>query len=424
MKQESPPKPEESTPLFRQQAVAYQARNLDGEVMLSLTMANRVLIALAVVIVVGLAGFVSTAGYSRIETVSGWVVPEGGLIRVTARQGGTIESLHVAEGDAVAAGQPLAGLRLSPDIEAGDSRLIIQQHLRSQIAAMRSQMDAEREKLSAEETSLQSTRAALLRELDTAEMRVGMVTQRLELARSNAGRVHKIAARGYASDRSSEEADMNVLLAEQELSNVGADVLAIQRQIDGIDASLRAVPLDIRTAEAQAQASLAALERQASEFEAQTTYQASATVAGRVVAVPVSRGQTVAQQSVLAVITPEGSRLHAELYVPSRAAGFIQPGQEVRLMYQAFPYQKFGTATGEVSSVSRTVLGPDEVAIPGLGLQEPVFRVTVALASDEVEAYGQRIPIQPGMMLSAGIVIERRTLLEWLLDPLYAVGRL
>ena len=46
------------------------------------------------------------------------------------------------------------------------------------------------------------------------------------------------------------------------------------------------------------------------------------------------------------------------------------------------------------------------------------------MESDSVQAYGQDIPVQPGMLLSAGIVIDRRTLVEWLLDPIYAVGRL
>ena len=74
-------------------------------------------------------------------------------------------------------------------------------------------------------------------------------------------------------------------------------------------------------------------------------------------------------------------------------------------------------------SVSRTVLAPAEVAIPGLQLQEPVFRVRVKLSSDQVAAYGRPMPLQPGMLLTADVVIDRRSLLEWLLDPLYAAGR-
>ena len=56
-------------------------------------------------------------------------------------------------------------------------------------------------------------------------------------------------------------------------------------------------------------------------------------------------------------------------------------------------------------------------------MQEPVFRVRVRLAKDTIMAYGQDLPLQPGLLLSADVIIDRRSLIEWLLDPLYAVGR-
>lgn len=92
-------------------------------------------------------------------------------------------------------------------------------------------------------------------------------------------------------------------------------------------------------------------------------------------------------------------------------------------MYQAFPHQRFGTGQGQVSRVSTTVLGPGEIAIPGLELAEPVFRVEIRLTDHTVSAYGQPIALQPGMLLSADIIIDRRTLIEWLFDPLFAAGR-
>jgi membrane fusion protein len=141
------------------------------------------------------------------------------------------------------------------------------------------------------------------------------------------------------------------------------------------------------------------------------------------VSLPVEIGQAVPSGATLAVMAPAGSTLMADLYVPSRAAGFIRPGQRVNLMYQAFPYQKFGVGRGRVQSVSRTVLGPGETAIPGLEMKEPVFRVRVQLDSAVVSAYGQTLPLQPGMLLTADIVIDRRSLAEWLLDPIYAAKR-
>ena len=83
--------------------------------------------------------------------------------------------------------------------------------------------------------------------------------------------------------------------------------------------------------------------------------------------------------------------------------------------------QRFGVGAAKIDSVSRTVLAPDEVAIPGMAMQEPVFRVRATLERSHVDAYGEPIPLQPGMLLSADVVIDRRTLLEWLFDPILAV---
>lgn len=392
--------------------------------MLSLSFRNRFLIALAAFVIIATVVFAANATYARVENVPGWVVPEGGLIRVTARQGGTIEDLTVAEGDEVTMGQSLATLRLSADTAEGDSGTAISTYLHAELDAARAQSQAEREKLLSQQRSLETQRSAMTQELQASRARIATMTERLHLIETNTSRVRKVAERGYASPKAVDEAELTELVARQELVDVRTGVMSMERSITDIDAQLQTLPLSLRAVEAQAKASEAALARQSTELSILNAYRAGATVTGRVVAVPVSKGQSIQPSAVIAVITPKGSSLQAELYVPSRSAGFIKHGQEVRLMYQAFPYQKFGTAIGTVSSVSRTVLSPQEVAIPGLVVEEPVFRVKVTLARDTVEAYGQIIPIQPGMLLSASIVIDRRSLIEWLLDPIYAVGRL
>jgi membrane fusion protein len=146
-------------------------------------------------------------------------------------------------------------------------------------------------------------------------------------------------------------------------------------------------------------------------------------VAGRVAALPVAAGQPVSLGGTVAVVIPEGARLEAELLAPSSAAGFIRPGQDTRLMLQAFPHQRFGTVKGAIKTISRTVLGPTEISIPGLKIDEPVFRVRVSLERENIAAYGESIPLQPGMLLTADVVFDRRSLIRWLFDPLFAVAQ-
>lgn len=409
--------------LFRKEAVHHATSRLAGDVLLASSLSSRLLAGLVFISVLGGATFASTASYARKETVTGWLTPEGGMIRLAARQGGVISSLHVREGQTVIVGQPIATLHLSSALEEGDSFASLSRSLEAQSSAARSRAAAARATLNAEQRQLTERRAALNRELAEVRRSLDLQQERLALARAEVVRGETIAAQGFLPRRELEARRSTELSVQQEASSLASEALGYEREIGEVTARLAAIPIDMQAARAEAASTRAGLDQQATETEAQGRYVVVATVAGRVAALPIDPGQTVAPGATVAVLTAGDSRLEAELYAPSRAAGFVQEGQEVRLLYQAYPHQKFGTGEGIVISVSRTVLAPAEVGIPGLQVQEPVFRVRVRLSRDSVAAYGQTLPLQPGMLLSADVVIDRRSLLEWLLDPLYAAGR-
>ncbi len=52
---------------------------------------------------------------------------------------------------------------------------------------------------------------------------------------------------------------------------------------------------------------------------------------------------------------------------------------------------------------------------------ERVYRVTVAIDHQTIEAYGKAVPLQAGMTLTADIILEKRSLIQWLLDPLLSL---
>jgi membrane fusion protein len=108
--------------------------------------------------------------------------------------------------------------------------------------------------------------------------------------------------------------------------------------------------------------------------------------------------------------------LQAELFFPTRAFGFVRPGQQVRILYDAFPYQKFGTYRGSVTRISHSILTGNETTGP-IALKEPAYRVSVALERPDIDAYGLKMPLQPDMLLKADVVLEQRSLMRWLLDP-------
>lgn len=408
--------------LFRKEAVTHATRRLAGEVVLASSLSSRLLAGLMFAVVIGGASFAATASYARKETVVGWLTPQAGMIRLAARQGGIVSTVHVREGDRVVVGQPITTLNLSSALEGGDSFAALSRSLDAQGAAAQSRAAAAQAALGAEQRQMIARRAAISRELAETRRRIGLQGERLALARAEVTRAETMVAQGFLPRRELEARRSAELLVQQEASTLSSQALGYEREIGEVNARLAAIPIDLQTVRAEAASTRAGLDQQATQTEAQGRYVVVATVAGRVAALPVQAGQTVAPGAAVAVLTAGASALEAELYAPSRAAGFVREGQEVRLLYQAFPHQKFGTGQGVVTSVSRTVLAPAEVSIPGLQVQEPVFRVRVKLAKDSVEAYGETLPLQPGMLLSADVVIDRRSLLEWLLDPLYAAG--
>lgn len=409
--------------LFRQEAVRHATRRLAGEVVFASSLPMRLLAGLAVAVVAVALLFAATATYARKETVIGWLTPSEGLIRLPAREGGVVTALHVIEGQVVEPGQPIATVSLAPNLQGGDSFFALSRSFDAQRSAAEARAQSSLAALEAERRQLDRRLGALGRELDETRRRGALQSERVALARTEVVRAETIAAQGFLPRRELEARRSALLASEQDASELTAQALAFEREMGEIQARLAAIPIDVAAARADAVSVQAGLDQQNTQTEAQSTYRVVASVAGRVAALPLERGQTAEPGAAVAVVAAGNSPLEAELYAPSRAAGFVREGQAVRLMYEAFPHQKFGVGEGEVMSVSHTVLAPSEVSIPGVQVQEPVFRVRVRLKQASVSAYGEAMPLQPGMLLQADVVIDRRTLLEWLLDPLYAAGR-
>lgn len=409
--------------LFRDEAVRHATRRLEGAVSIALPIPVLWSGALLVVVVVGALVFASTATYARKETVVGWVAPTAGLVRVAPRGSGALETLFVAEGDLVRHGAPLARLVVSAEVEAGRVGDALAAGLAAEAQAAERTAAANIARLQSEAAAARQDLRQLRVERDEAEQQSALEERQLALAREDVARAEAVAARGFLPARELDNRRAAAIAAEQRSSENRRRVVAIDRQIAALEARLSSIPIETQAAQAQADAVAAAIAQRQAEIEARTRQMVTAPVAGRVAAMPVQVGQVIDPADAVAVLIPEGSALIAELYVPSRAAGFIREGQEVRLMYQAFPHQRFGTGRATVAAVSSTVLAPQDVAIPGLAVTEPVFRVRAQLLAESVEAYGETIPLQPGMLLTADIVIDRRSLIEWLLDPLYAAGR-
>jgi membrane fusion protein len=161
---------------------------------------------------------------------------------------------------------------------------------------------------------------------------------------------------------------------------------------------------------------LSSIEQRAAEVNGRQAYVIKAPTSGRVSTLQATVGQIADPRHIQLEIIPLHAHLQAELFFPTRAFGFVHPGQQVRILYDAFPYQKFGAYRGSVTNVSHAILTDNQATGP-ITLKEPAYRVTAALERPDIDAYGRKMPLQPDMLLKADVILEQRSLMRWLLGP-------
>jgi membrane fusion protein len=367
--------------------------------------------------------FASSAEYARKEVVPGWLVPETGAVRALALRGGVAVEVLVSPGDYVAVNQPIARIDLSYATSSGDLAGALMTTIESlevaagaQMAASQRRLGAERERLEKRLFNARTQRTVLAAQIQHIDARMIDAEATATWAKENfeEGLTTRIDAENW------ENAARNIRHESLQLRRTDVQ---LKSEISDLEQQIQAIDPELDAAAATYQSAQAELSERLTRAEAEAEYVVTSPINGFVEAISINEGQTLASGATVAVLSPEGSELIAELFVPSRAAGFIQQGQDVRVKYDAFPFQRFGAAEGEVLSISRTILSPSEIPFPGALSQELVFRVKAKLKSTSINAYGEQIPLRTGMLLNADIVFDRRSLLEWLLDPIYAVGR-
>jgi membrane fusion protein len=142
----------------------------------------------------------------------------------------------------------------------------------------------------------------------------------------------------------------------------------------------------------------------------------SSPVDGRISALHVLDGQSVRSETLVLNIIPDGSTVYAELLVPGRSAGMLDPGQAVDLRFDAYPFEKFGIHHATVEQVARSLLLPGDARFP-VAVPEPVYRVRARLHRQSIDIDGDMRALTPGLTFKADILLDERTLLEWLLAP-------
>ncbi|WP_340267616.1 HlyD family secretion protein [Sphingobium mellinum] len=405
------------SPLFRQEALAHRAERLHGNVNIATPMSWQVIGFLLFAALITVIAFLATATYARVETVPGQVALDRGVATIVPSRAGIVVGIDVTEGQQVAAGQRLAVIRSEENMATGATApQRIREALATQDARLMEQAELVLGAAHADQARLKAQIEGGLAALLSLKAQIVDQQQLIGAAMTDQSRMRQLAKRGYVSKRDMERQEAELLTRRQQLAQMEQSLSSKRSEIEQARRAITQSDMAARAQVASTQSDRATLLQQDAQSDLARGYALVAPVGGMVTALTARLGQPASLEQQLMLLVPSHSQTRVELYVPTTASGFMAVGQDVRLSIDAFPYQTFGTVHARITSISRA-------AIPRLAPSGtlPVYLVTASLSHPWVMAFGHRQPLLPGMTLSARIVTERRSLIEWLFEPLFAV---
>lgn len=121
-------------------------------------------------------------------------------------------------------------------------------------------------------------------------------------------------------------------------------------------------------------------------------------------------GGVVSPGQQLMVVVPRDATLEVEAWVENKDIGLVRPGQPVEVKVETFPFTRYGTVAGQVTSLSG-----DAVSVERLGL---VYAARVSLERSVIDVEGREVALAPGMAVTVEIKVGRRRVADFFLSPL------
>ncbi|MEQ9014678.1 MAG: HlyD family type I secretion periplasmic adaptor subunit [Marinovum algicola] len=377
----------------------------------------------------------------------GVVNPEGSRKTIQHLEGGIIRAIHVGEGDAVEAGQPLVTLE---DVQARaaleevreryvhlvahEARLVAEQAGAAFVEipaelnragpagrqALHAQIDlfaSRRETLRGRHRILDQRVAQLERQIAGLERVIAAEDRQLALLGQEIATVEALVADGLAK--------MPRLLALQRsqaevMASQGNNEATIARHRERIgETEYQALTLEAQRREeidaelARVRAELATVRSQLPsrrDLLARTTV--AAPIAGTVMNVQVTtESGVIGPGEPVLEIVPREARLIVDARVAPTDIETVRPGQRARVLLTAYGQRNLPQIFGTLRSVSADRLVDERDG-------RAYFLARVAVDPAELEALGADLELVAGMPADVMILTGERTLLDYLLRPL------
>jgi hemolysin D len=378
-----------------------------------------------------------------VAAASGKVIPSGQVKVIQPLETSVVRAIRVAEGQAVRQGDVLIELEVTGG--RADVERLTNDHL-SALADMarlsallqpdppsafrpaglpeplvemaRAQLAAQWAEHKAKLASLDSELAKKQAELRTTDADIARLTQMEGKIQDRTERRRILAEKGLGSEierlRSEqewEETHGNREVQRSKLTETLAAIESLKSQRDQAKGEFRRDATG-KLAESRAKAASAEQEL-AKATDRQTVQTLRSPVDGTAQQLDVHTvGGVVQPAQKLLVVVPADSTLEIEARLPNKDIAFVEAGQEAQIKVEAFPFTRYGTLKGRVTTVSLDAVQDEQK-------KDYYFPIRVALEETSITVEnGKRIPLTPGMAVTAEVKTGTRKPIEYVLAPL------
>ena len=346
------------------------------------------------------------------ETVSATFVLEQvrGGDPIRAFRSGIVADVHVTEAQTIRERDTLFTIASS---SVGD-RSAEGKSLESQIAAAEERLASRRERSASQRRADEEESRGLQSRLESLGRTLEIRKQQLALAIERARALKETFDLGLSSRIEMSRVQSEAEASAVDLERTAAEHEETQRSSERLQHEIRARIAESREMERSLLEEIDRARIRRAALDQELVHQGSHfTVAapcdGSLLSLKVrNRGAIVQEGELLGEVSCNGDSLQAELMLPQAGGARVRQGQDVRLLYEAFPYQRYGARGATIRWISPVSTGARRRA----------------LASVETDAFivdGQPKALVPGMTGQARVVVGRRRLVSYAFEPIRQV---
>lgn len=410
--------------LFRDRVHEAVLKRLEGDVLVVPRRNHFAAFFLFLVWIASAFLFVYFCHYSKQETLQGWIEPGSGLARLHGRGNGQISELLVKLGDIVAADQPLVRVRRHRTLSSGSSLFALlaseqEKQKETLLAARARQLKIAKQQ---EATSL-LVRQNIVNEIALLKSQEKTMFARHELMLEQVNRVLALKDKGYVTELDLEKARDANLNTLSDFYSIQSQIEAKRGQLLTIDMERQRSVFDSEREIDRIELELSGINQSLAKSEIESEYLIESPFAGVVVDLQAKRGATANENSPLVSIISSDSDLLISLLASSTSVAFLEPGLDVSVRLDAFPYEKFGTVKATLLTVSELAMRPTELANVPFPVNSAVYKVTASIDENAAGNFEAIDALRAGMTLAADVKLERRSILNWALGPIVSLIR-